>query len=458
MNNNRRFTLNTNQNIIVEFTDERIIPASGLAVVGALLGKSDFAKKLNRMDVTKNRSQHQIKNGDIILTYIGMLCMGKPYFEAVHEMDDDKAFYQAALGITRSIPSEETLRQRMDDIGDSLRETILNENVELLISNKIQPTALPNGFVPVDIDVTPMDNSKSKKEGVSRTYKGFDGYAPMMAYLGTEGYAINFELREGKQHCQNGMVEFLLETIRLCKRLTDQPLLVRLDSGNDSIDNVAVLIDAGCYFIIKRNLRRESKDGWFDMAKQYCKNITTPREGKTVYVGSDWKDVHSKQVEKEFTLRTGYEITERTVDKYGQILLIPEIEVETWWTNPGGTDDEIIKLYHAHGGCEQFHSEIKTDMDLERLLSGKFATNALVLELGLIAYNILRMIGQGTIGGRAPRQKRNVKRRRLHTVISNLIMMASHVTTHARQLVLGLGKSNIWRHLFADYCESSVAV
>ncbi|MGM9600474.1 MAG: IS1380 family transposase, partial [Faecousia sp.] len=49
-------------------------------------------------------------------------------------------------------------------------------------------------------------------------------------------------------------------------------------------------------------------------------------------------------------------------------------------------------------------------------------------------------------------------RRRLHTVISNLIMMASHVTTHARQLVLGLGKSNVWRHLFADYCESSVAV
>ena len=458
MNNNRRFTLNTNQNIIVEFTDERIIPASGLAVVGALLGKSDFAKKLNRMDVTKNRSQHQIKNGDIILTYIGILCMGKPYFEAVHEMDDDKAFYQAALGITRSIPSEETLRQRMDDIGDSLRETILNENVELLISNKIQPAALPNGLVPVDIDVTPMDNSKSKKEGVSRTYKGFDGYAPMMAYLGTEGYAINFELREGKQHCQNGMAEFLLETIRLCKRLTDQPLLVRLDSGNDSLDNVAVLIDAGCYFIIKRNLRRESKDGWFDMAKQYCKNITTPREGKTVYVGSDWKDVHSKQFEKEFTLRTGYEITERTVDKHGQILLIPEIEVETWWTNLGVTDDEVIKLYHAHGECEQFHSEMKTDMDLERLPSGKFATNALVLELGLIACNILRMIGQGTIGGRAPRQKRNVKRRRLHTVISNLIMMASHVTTHARQLVLGLGKSNVWRHLFADYCESSVAM
>jgi len=79
-------------------------------------------------------------------------------------------------------------------------------------------------------------------------------------------------------------------------------------------------------------------------------------------------------------------------------------------------------------------------MDVERLPSGKFETNALVLELTVIAYNILRMIGQGTIGKRAPRQKRNVKRRRLRTVISDLIMMASHITNLARQLIMGLGK------------------
>ena len=329
MNNNHRITLNTNKNIIVEFTNERIIPASGLAVVGALLGKSGFIKKLNRMDITSNRSQHQIKNGDIVLTYLGMLCMGKPYFEAVHEMDDDKDFYKTALFITRRIPSEETLRQRMDDIGDSLRQTILEQNVEMLLANKIQPTALANGLVLVDIDVTPMDNSKSKKEGVSRTYKGFDVYAPMMAYIGTEGYAINFELREGKQHCQKGTVEFLLETIKLCHKMTDKPLLIRLDSGNDSIDNVAVLMDTGCFFIIKRNLRRESTDDWFEMAKQYCQNVNSPRDGKTVYIGSDWKTVTSKQFNKEFTLRTGYEITERTIDKYGQFNLVPDVEVET---------------------------------------------------------------------------------------------------------------------------------
>ena len=46
---------------------------------------------------------------------------------------------------------------------------------------EIYPGALPDCMVPVDIDVTPMDNSKTSKQGVSRTYKGFDGYATMMA-------------------------------------------------------------------------------------------------------------------------------------------------------------------------------------------------------------------------------------------------------------------------------------
>ena len=43
--------------------------------------------------------------------------MGKPQYEAVHEMDDDPSFYKRALGVAYKIPSEETLRQRLDDIG-----------------------------------------------------------------------------------------------------------------------------------------------------------------------------------------------------------------------------------------------------------------------------------------------------------------------------------------------------
>lgn len=146
-------------------------------------------------------------------------------------------------------------------------------------------------------------------------------------------------------------------------------------------------------------------------------------------------------------MRIVYEITERTIDRHGQVLMIPDIELNMFWTNLGWTDDEVIASYHAHGECEQYHSELKTDMDVERLPSGKFATNALVLELAMIAYNILRMIGQESLKHRQP-EKRKVRRRRLRTVIGNLMLCASHITRHARRTVMALGRSNTWRYAF----------
>ena len=105
----------------------------------------------------------------------------------------------------------------------------------------------------MDIDVTPLDNSKSHKEGVSRTYKGHDGYAPIVACLGIEGFMVNVELREGKQHCQSGTPQFLRETLKLAHRMTNQQLLIRLDSGNDAQENMGILLEDGSWFIIGRN-------------------------------------------------------------------------------------------------------------------------------------------------------------------------------------------------------------
>jgi hypothetical protein len=415
-----------------------------------MLGNSEFVEYCNRRQDIPKRSEAQIPNGDIVLSYIGLLVQGKVPFEAVNEMKSDPEYYHYALGLKKGIPSAETLRQRLDAIGNSLRKQLLDANVKLLLTHGVLPSAISKGLIPLDIDVTPLDNSKSHKEGVSRTYKGHDGYAPIVAYLGTEGFMVNVELREGKQHCQSGTPQFLRETLKLAHRMTNQQLLIRLDSGNDAQENMGILLEDGSWFIIKRNLRKESKEAWLNEVKSCCKDIREPRDGKTVYVGSSWRDI--EYIGKDDTPRTQsmrmvYEITERTIDKYGQVLMLPDIEVNMWWTNLDWTDDEIIESYHAHGECEQYHSELKTDMDVERLPSGKFDTNALVFELAMIAYNLLRMIGQESLKHKQS-DKRPVRRRRLRTVIANLILIAGHLTSHARKLRLSLGKSSAWAAAF----------
>ena len=85
--------------IEVVFGNERIISPSGLNIVGAMLGKSDFKKRCDRRKVDPKRSQPQIKDGDILLTYIGLLTLGKTSYDSVHEFDDDPDYFQNALGI-----------------------------------------------------------------------------------------------------------------------------------------------------------------------------------------------------------------------------------------------------------------------------------------------------------------------------------------------------------------------
>jgi hypothetical protein len=108
-----------------------------------------------------------------------------------------------------------------------------------------------------------MDNSQTKKEGVSRTYKGTDGYAPIAAYLGQEGWCLELELREGKQHSQCNFIPFLDRVMAKARTLTSRKILVRLDSAHDALDTRVNLAGRKkVSYIIKWNPRKEDLNKW----------------------------------------------------------------------------------------------------------------------------------------------------------------------------------------------------
>jgi hypothetical protein len=80
----------------------------------------------------------------------------------------------------------------------------------------------------------------------------------------------------------------------------------------------------------------------------------------------------------ERPVRRVLRLIERTIDGRGQHLIQPEFQLDGWTTSLSAekfSGPDIIALYADHGTHEQFHSEFKTDLDLERLPSGKFDTN-----------------------------------------------------------------------------------
>jgi Transposase DDE domain group 1 len=431
-------------------TDEILVSHSGLALAGSLLQSTRLQ---NRADAVRlgDRKRPEVSHGDVLTAMIGLLCLGKPDFQAIEAFRDDE-FFRQALGVEK-IPSEGTLRQRLDELEHRCDAILREESAAMIARHAPKLTPCCEEWVALDVDPSPFDNSGTKKEGVSWTYLNFDGFNPWFAYLGNEGYLVHCQLREGSEHCQAGMPQFLDEALDYARQITQAKLLVRMDAGHDDVENMRHCQKKKVDWIIKRNLRKESLEDWLEEAQAHG-DWEYPREGKEVYTGETWKERDGK------LYRVVFEVTQRTTTADGQKLLIPEIEVATFWTSSKLPAKKVIALYHQHGTSEQYHSEIKTDMDLERLPSGKFATNALVLSLGLVAYNVLRLCGQTALqgNGRLPEAKRMpirkaVARRRLRSVIQDLMYLAARFTHHSHGIGLSFWRSNPWHGIWERVYE-----
>ena len=430
---------------VIEQSAADLTSHAGLGLIGrALHHHTDLADAASAVsDVRPDAIQHR----DILASYVALVCLGKSDFEAITAFRADEFFYEA-LGL-RDVPSEATLRQRLDTHAEAFRRAVDQASEDFLRRVGAPITPVANGLVPLDCDVSPFDNGRTHKEGVSRTYKGCDGYAPMLAYLGQEGWCVEVELREGRQHCQKDTPALLARVLERARRLTPsyRGLLLRLDSGNDALENIAAVYahneqhpeSAKVHYLIKWNPRQERPEDWLAYAnsEESGAHWRTRRPGKRVALFSVVED--RVDGEYEYTLRRVMRVTARTIDKDGQALLVPEITLEGWWTSLWQAEATIISWYADHGTSEQFHSEFKTDLDLERFPSGKFATNALVLTCAQLAYNLLRWIGQeGLLGADAPPRHR-AKRRRLRTVMQELIYLAARLVRTGRRLKLVFG-------------------
>jgi hypothetical protein len=140
-------------------------------------------------------------------------------------------------------------------------------------------------------------------------------------------------------------------------------------------------------------------------------------------------------------VRLVYEVTERT-SKEGQLLLVPEYTVFSVWTNfeeVGCVD--VLRLYRDRGTCEQYFAEIKSELDLERLPSGKFCVNELFFQLGMFVNNMLRVMGQSLLDPEIMKMKK-ATRRHLHTVMQNLMYMYGRVVRHAHRVILRVKGAN----------------
>ena len=394
-----------------------------------------------------------------------LIANGFTSFENIDHFKNDLIF-KKVLG-TSSIPSKETFRQRLDNISkNSYVCEVLVQFSHFLLKKYSSPQVIKGtDLIPLDFDVSILDNTGSKKEGVQKTYKpNVRGYAPMFSYLGAQGYCINLQFREGSAHSNTkGTLEFLIQTGHMANQICkNNKILIRLDSGNDSDKNIVGLTSIpNSRFIVKyqprgRNVKEMKRTLTEYVMKNFSRKIKVDN-GTTRYF-AEQKSI-AKIVNEDNTIHTVecrkiLSVVEITKDlNTGEELLIPYRSLHMWRTNLPKTKypaKRILDLYKDHGTSEQFHSEFKTDLNIERLPSYKYLTNQLVLHVSQITFNILRIIGEKAI------QITNSKliRRRLRTVILKIIYTPCWFTRKNKKWTIFLPRNHPSSSLFLNIYNS----
>jgi hypothetical protein len=443
--------------IRVESTTSNITNHAGLFKIGRFFKTSGFGKEIDA--VSKIRDRKGVPSDrDIVFCMIALYAIGKPTYEAIEEYRYDR-YFREVLGVRR-VPSEETLRQRIEQLPEAVHRVLRQWNMEIIGAGFADVEAHSSAradwseavmigekkYMVVDSDVSVLDNSNSKKEGVGWTYKKCDGYAPMFSYIGKSGYMLNNELREGTAHSNcAGTAEYLAETISMARTVSHDPLLMVLDSGNDARTTLQELLSSEVFLVIKRNLRTESVQDWLTYAKANADHVREARDGSQVYYADEQRQLDFDGVVTQ--IRIVVVARERLFDERGQMLLEPEVRVETYWTNLDATAMDVEHIYHQHGTSEQHHAELKSDLGVERLPSGKFHANTLHLLFSMLAFNLLRRIGtQLLLTGRSPGKRG--RRLRLRTVLQSAMYLAGMVVSHAGQLFLRVCEHNAWTPAF----------
>lgn len=254
--------------------------------------------------------------------------------------------------------------------------------------------------------------------------------------------ALNSLLRAGNQKDSSGLDDFLRQTLELLPPDLRSRILGRFDSGFYSYANVKELLAAGIAFIIKARLCDALRTAVTEEIEA-GRVITEP----TAY-GVDLYGEFSYQPQGwPCPLRYCFCLQIEEKEENGQLLLTPkrqDLILTTALSAQEATPIQVFEAYRRRGRAEQFIKELKGPLNLEQLPAQSFRANVVLLQAGLIAYNLMLLLEAHWEGWqRKPGKKekadgieRTIGRRSLNTVKEQLLYCAATIIRHARKVVL----------------------
>lgn len=402
----------------LEMTRDLITSHAGLALFGEFAVGLGLVEAVNRC-LPGPGSGAGYPNSEYVLPLMLMLNGGGRSLEDMREIRSDEGLREV-LPLQR-IPSS-------DATGDWLRRTGVTGGLEglELVNRRFLKRGLKRDGVKgytLDIDATGIEAEKALAQ---MTYKGYQGYMPMVGHLAENGLILGDEFREGNESPGGRNFEF----IKYCERQLPKGKRIKAFRSDSAAYQAKVINHCqgkGIEFAIGA-----------DLDKAVVKEIENIKDGdwKPYQNGSIAETVHSmNKTEEAFRLiviRRPYQGKlfgeEEGSEKYMAIA-----------SNREGSAEEVVKWYNQRGECSENRiKELKIGFGMERMPCGQFEANAVFFRIGVLSYNVGRLFVLKTLGESWHRHQVQTLRWKLYQSAGKIVFHGRYVYLKVRRHLQGL--------------------
>ncbi|MDE2313394.1 MAG: IS1380 family transposase [Elusimicrobia bacterium] len=281
----------------------------------------------------------------------------------------------------------------------------------------------PGQTVTLDIDSSVIESNKKEAK---RSYKGVDGYNPLLAWIDELDVFMGGVFREGNASPQS----HVLSLLRYCRRrLSGVKLRLRSDSAAYQLKVMEYCHKQGIEFAIRADLDAAVRSTIGAIPREAWRLVVRGHDtfllAETVHApgqaGNRWQ-APLPAFRLVVVRRTGQlDLFRDPVEYYPIIASLPE----------SLSTEEVLGFYNGRGRMEKAIGEAKNGLALHWLPCGELLANAAYFQTVLLAYNLARTLKR--IALPESWQGFSIKSLRFR-----LLCHAGVVIHHARRLILRL--------------------
>lgn len=403
----------------VEKSAERITSFAGLPLLTELAHRSKLVKDLDALPGLWERAG-RYRTSDYVLSLALTLIAGGEGLEDTRLLRED-AGLQGWLWKDLPAPnSQGDFLRRFGRMTLSRLGRVNGRQVRRLLARG------GHGQLTLDVDSSLIESDKKEAQ---KTYKGFEGYNPLLAWLAEPNVFLSGVFRPGNSSPQSHLRSLLGQ----CRRMLPEgtKLRVRSDSAGYRLDVMEYCLKHGAEFSITADLDAAVREAIDEIPEKEWQLVVRGAEtfllAETIHVpGGSTSRLPLPALRLIVTKKLSgqLELFKDPIKRRAIIANLPESMSAL----------EVLDHHNDRGRMEKALGELKDGFGLDRLPCGQLMANAAYLQVCLIAYNLVQTFKSCAL----PESWRRFEIKNLRF---RLLCRAAKLVRHAGQTILKLSRS-----------------